>query len=315
VRPDVCLVVTTYRRPNLLRRALDGVRRQADVEPARVTVVVLDNDPEESARAVVEEVAALLPFPVEYLVVRERGLSYVRNAALAVARARAPFLAMLDDDEIPEPQWLAELLRVQSVTQADAVSGPVLPLLPASAPAWIRRGAFFDMPRFRDGSALRDGCTGNALLLLRAPAFNELGFNPAFNAAGGEDQFFFRELLARGGHVAYAANAVAAEHVMPNRLCAAYILRRAFRRGNTLWYCDLRIHGTVRAIAGRIGKAFAWTAFGLLSLPLRLAVRGRTGALEALVDVARGAGMLAGIFGVLFLEYDRSSMLRYGTEF
>ena len=312
--PDVCLVVTTYRRPNLLRRALDGVRRQVDVEPDRVTVVVLDNDPDESARVVVEELAAPFPFPLEYLVVRERGLSHVRNAALAVARARAPFLALLDDDEIPEPQWLAELLRVQSKTQADAVSGPVLAVVPASAPAWIRRGAFYDMPRFRDGSPLSDGCTGNALLSLRAPALNGLGFDPAFNAAGGEDQFFFRELLARGGRMAYAADAVASEHVVPSRLCAAYILRRAFRRGNTLWYCDLRIHGTASAIVRRIGKAFARTALGLASLPLRLAVRGRTGAVESLVDIARGAGMLAGVCGVLFLEYDRSSMLRYGTE-
>ncbi|HTW86147.1 MAG TPA: glycosyltransferase [Candidatus Sulfotelmatobacter sp.] len=312
--PDVCLVVPTYRRPKLLRCALAALRHQTDVEHARVTVVVLDNDPEESARAVVREAAALLPFAIEYLVVRERGLSNVRNAALAVARARAPFLAMLDDDEIPEPQWLAELLRVQSLTDAAAVSGPVLALVPASAPAWIRRGAFYDMPRFHDGAQLRDGCTGNALLRLRAPALNEIGFDPAFNAAGGEDQFFFRELLARGGEIVYAANAVATEQVMPNRLCAAYILRRAFRRGNTLWYCDLRILGTARVIAMRVAKALFWVTFGLASLPVRLAVRGRTGAVEALVDFARGAGMLAGAFGVLFLEYDRPSTLRYGTE-
>ena len=38
--------------------------------------------------------------------------------------ARGRWLAFIDDDEVPEPEWLAELLRVQRTCGADAVRGP-----------------------------------------------------------------------------------------------------------------------------------------------------------------------------------------------
>ncbi|HTW86148.1 MAG TPA: glycosyltransferase family A protein [Candidatus Sulfotelmatobacter sp.] len=312
--PDICLIVTTYKRPRLLRTVMASLGRQTGIALERVGVVVLDNDPEESARALVEEIGSTMPFPVDYAVCPRPGIVNVRNAALAIGRERAPFLIMLDDDEVPEPQWLAELMRVQAQTGAAAVIGPVPRLVPAGAPAWIRRGAFYDIPTFADGQLLDDGCTGNGVFWLASPAIDGLHFDTAFANAGGSDQFFFRQLLARGGRVAYAANAIAPEYVLPQRLCVTYILRRAFRRGNTLWYCDLRIHGTAGVIALRLCKAAGRIGLGLVTFVPRAIVRGKTGAVEAMVDVARGLGAFAGLFGVVFQEYDQASTIKYGAE-
>lgn len=312
--PDICLVVTTYKRPRLLRTVMASLGRQTGIAADRVTVVVLDNDPEETARRVVDEIAGSLPFAVGYAVCPRPGIVNVRNAALAIGREQAPFLIMLDDDEVPEPQWLAELMRVQAETRAEAVIGPVPRLVPESAPAWIRRGAFYDIPTFADGELLDDGCTGNSVFWLESPAFEGLRFDSAFDNAGGSDQFFFRQLLARGGVVAYAANALAPEHVLPQRLCMTYILRRAFRRGNTLWYCDLRIHGTAAKMALRLCKALGRIGLGVVTIGPRTVVRGKTGIVEAMVDVARGLGTMAGLFGVVFQEYDQASTIKYGAE-
>lgn len=311
---DIVLVISTYRRPLALRSALEAISRQKGVAPNRISTVVLDNDPAESARPVVDALSAGFPFPVEYIVVHDAGLSNVRNTALAVAHARASLLAMMDDDEMPEPHWLSELLRIQLLTGADAVIGPVPRVVPPTAPAWIRRGTFYEVPRFADGELVNDGYTGNCLLHVGSKRFCDLRFDDAFNTAGGEDQFFFRQLLASGGRIAYAANAIAAELVVANRLCMTYILRRAFRRGNTLWYCDARIHGTAHMTAIRICKALARVTLGAVTILPRSVVRGKTGLVEALVDIVRGAGTLAGMCGVVFLEYDRATVARYGTE-
>ena len=43
-----------------------------------------------------------------------RGIPQARNAAVAVALERADFVAFIDDDEVPSPLWLAELLRLRA---------------------------------------------------------------------------------------------------------------------------------------------------------------------------------------------------------
>lgn len=63
----------------------------------------------------------------------EPGISAVRNAALRFA-STFDLLVMIDDDEVPKPEWLAELLRVQQVMRADAVTGPVISALPPNLP-------------------------------------------------------------------------------------------------------------------------------------------------------------------------------------
>ena len=63
--------------------------------------------------------------PVRYLVESRRGISLARNRRLDAVPADADFIAMIDDDERPEPDWLEELLLAQAATAADGVEGRV----------------------------------------------------------------------------------------------------------------------------------------------------------------------------------------------
>ena len=38
--------------------------------------------------------------------------------------------------------------------EADGVLGPVNPIVPSSAPGWIRRGRFYDFPRMQSGMVI-----------------------------------------------------------------------------------------------------------------------------------------------------------------
>jgi succinoglycan biosynthesis protein ExoM len=304
-RRRVCIAIPTYRRPTLLDRLLTGIAALHVPPDTALEVVVVDNDPLESARALVAARTIAFRFPLAYEPVAEPGLSSVRNFALTLAVGRCALLAMIDDDEAPQPQWLAELLRVQQATGADAVVGPVPHLLPREAPRWLRDGPFFELPVYADQEAMTDGYSGNCLLSVDAVGRLGLRFDPALNFAGGEDLLFFRQLLRGGARLVYAANAVAEEAIGPERLTLSYLLRLNFRRGNTLALCDRRLHDGAFARTARAGKACARVARGLLTLAPRAASRGKTGAVISLCDVAHGLGGLTGLFGHTYQAYGR----------
>ena len=54
------------------------------------------------------------------------GISHARNRG--VAEAKGDFVAFIDDDELPAPNWLESLLLTQRTYRADVVLGPVRPV-------------------------------------------------------------------------------------------------------------------------------------------------------------------------------------------
>jgi succinoglycan biosynthesis protein ExoM len=301
----VLIAIPTYRRPSLLNQLLRGIAEISAPSGSDVEVLVMDNDTTPSARDHVLEVAESFPFPLSYAHVTEPGLSSVRNFGLSRAW-NFDFLAMIDDDEVPQRQWLVELLDVQAATAADAVIGPVPRALPGDAPRWLRSG-FFDSPVYPDRALVRDGYCGNCLLRVRSIEHLAMSFGEKLNFAGGEDLLFFRQLAQRGGRLAYAARAVAVETVGTERATAPYILKLHFRRGNSLSLCDRYLDNRRLTIATRALKAGGLVARGCMTLIPYALFRGRTGCAIALCDVARGLGAFGGLFGHVYQAYGRTT--------
>ena len=302
----VCVAVPTYRRRDRLSSLLDALSRQRLPSGMDACVAVFDNDPTASARGLILARRQGYRFPLHYKPVPKPGLSEVRNAAVDFASHTARFIAMIDDDEIPERDWLSELLRVGEVSGADAVIGPVSRQFPMQAPHWIRAGKFFnDSPIYADGSFVSEGYSGNCLMVLASLARMKVRFDPSMNLAGGEDVLFFRELLSRGGRVAYAANARAVEFVDPNRLTPSYVLFRNLRTGNTLARCDRKLDQRLAPICVRLIKGFGRIVLGAAALLPGTALQGFRGTMIALCGFMRGCGMILGVAGVQVLEYRR----------
>ena len=119
---EVVVAVPSFRRPEGLRRLLDALG-QLETN-AHVSVLVADNDAElREAMAATQQVRdGAYPWPLTCIEVKDRGIAQARNALVAhfLSASRADFLAMLDDDEWPDPMWLEAFLRVQADTGADA---------------------------------------------------------------------------------------------------------------------------------------------------------------------------------------------------
>jgi glycosyltransferase involved in cell wall biosynthesis len=261
------IAVPTFRRPQQLRHLLEAVARLDRLEDAML--LVADNDAGGEGAVVAAAVARDFPIPVEVIRVPQPGLCHVRNAIVAHALAVPTMqrLAMIDDDEWPEPQWLAALLTVQQRTGAAVVGGPVLPVFPEGAPDWAEQTLVFRPEQRPEGPAEMLYASNN--LLVTRVALEALGapwFDPAFNRSGGEDLDFLTRLKAIGFGFGWAPGARVSEWVGAERARKAWVLRRMWRIGVT----DTKV---ARKSASR--PTLALRSLALLGL--------RTAALPALV--------------------------------
>jgi len=231
----IIIAIPTFRRPEGLRKLLESIRQlQA---PPGTQVLVCDNDSEQAAgAAVVRGLASGFPFPLEVVIEPGRGISEARNRLLqeGFAVRGASALAMVDDDEWVEPNWLAELVAMQQRTGADAVGGRARPAFDGPQPEWTK-GLFI----YWDGLTPPAGpvpmiWTTTSILLSRSiwEKFSTIRFDPAYSLTGGGDEDFFRRLRKAGARYAYAPTAISYEYFGPSRANPRWALERAWRIGS-----------------------------------------------------------------------------------
>ena len=308
VKLAVC--VCTYRRPRGLEQLLQGLCTQSFEEnpPPSVTIVVADNECSDSNREICERFARHCPFSLVYLRESRRGISHARNACLDNLPADTDFVAMIDDDEIPDRLWLNHLLVARNTTSADIVTGPALPVFDADTPAWIRNSGWFAKPHrpesYRDLEEFPPTATCN--VLMRADIFTTDGlrFDPALALSGSEDKLLFQDLKQRGLKFVWAAGAKTSETIPAARANLRYMLSEALRRGSTKFYVKtrlkasnrtavlkLRLRSSLRALSAIIGHS------ARACLYLAGGKRRRDRLALSLLAVAENIGFIGGVFG------------------
>jgi succinoglycan biosynthesis protein ExoM len=228
--PHVTICICTFRRPELLRRLLEGVAKLQTGGAFTHSCVVVDNDAAGSARETLDRCASALPEPPVFAVEPERNFARVRNRTVELARG--DFIAFVDDDEVPVPEWLVKLLETQSRTGADGVLGPVRPYFDQTPPSWIIRGKLCDRPVHPTGMVMAWSQCRSGNVLLKRSIFDPGGmrFDPAY-ATGGEDVDFFKRAIAEGRRFVWCEEAPAYELVPPERCRKSYFLKRGLLQG------------------------------------------------------------------------------------
>ena len=267
-RPEVTVCVVTRSRPAGLDRLLTALAAMAPPEVMRwAATLVVDNDPERSAAAVVDRHRPRFPTPIGYRVEPEPGVSHGRNNA--VRSATTPWVAFIDDDMEPAPGWLDALARGVTVHGAVAAIGPVPIRFEAAPPAGLAESGALDFRVWPDGQRIDTVRTGNGIFARdRLP---DPPFDPRLSRCGGEDHLLGRSLHAAGAPVVFVADAVAWEWTPAERLTAAALRRRQSRIGYAHVVVDRLTRP--RSVPGLrplmvVGRACARLAVGsALSLP------------------------------------------------
>ncbi len=259
--PRLGVAICTYRRPGGLARLLAALPEA--VAPFQPIVVVVDNDGTDPR--VSEAVAAATGLDVRLTVEPEAGISAARNRALALAEsAGIDLLALIDDDEWPEPGWLPALLACRAATGAAVVGGPVEPRFPPGCAHLDRWRRFWSvLPQKRNGRPFVHA-TSNVLLDLAALRPLPL-FDAAHGLSGGGDLVFFSGLFDRGAAMAWSADARVSEDVPPERASLAWLARRKRRVGNHMVMDEERRLGRLRPMlktAGLIARLAVYPLLG-----------------------------------------------------
>ena len=254
----VAICCITFRRPEGLRRLLHGLNELTfgKIPQPKITVVVVDNDGTAPMRAWIDARRREFRWELRYDCEPIRGVSSARNRALDLVPPDADYIASIDDDEVPVPGWLDELLYVRQTYRASIVQGPVRPRFLSPPPRWLIRGRFLELGPYRDGASLHYGYTGNSLIDAAVVRQLRLRFDPRFDRTGGEDQRFFGCAIAAGHGVVTSEQALVHEWIPASRTTLLYLLRRRFRMGTTLAMID-RIEGGKGRLAMRALKGVA----------------------------------------------------------
>jgi glycosyltransferase involved in cell wall biosynthesis len=294
MRERVAVCIPTFKRPRMLRRLLDALA-VLDTD-ADVRVLVADNDAEHHAGFDLCQALPGYRWPLLAVIAPQRGIAQVRNVLIAQAlKTDARFIAMIDDDEWPQGDWIAQFLACARQTGADVLQGSILlrgtegleghgDIRHATGPVAMLQGA------------------GN--LLIRRSVLEEMSapwFDPAFALSGGEDREFFVRLQRAGKRFAWSDEARAYGDIPETRDNLGWLLRRAYSVGNS----DMRVllkHGLgaggMAAELGKIGAAFLLSPLAALAL----AAHPRKRAIP-LQKLFRAVGKLGALMGRSYQEY------------
>jgi len=300
--PPIAVAICTRSNPDGLRGTLASLR---GLRYPRWRVLVADNGPEDArTRAVVDDYAGVLP--VTWVPAPEPGLSRARN--VAIANAPGENLAFIDDDEVVDPHWLAEIARaLVRHPEAGVVTGVIVPAeITTSAQAlfeefgghskgrgfrparfgpatWPEQHPLFPLPPFGTG----------ANMVFRPEAIAAIeGFDPALGAGtparAGEDTHAFTRYLLRGGTIAYQPTAVT-RHVHRPDLAGLEQQLHGYGTGLTAFYASLL----------RERPALLWPLLRLAPAALRALTRSDSERNKSLTDEFPREVLRANLRGML----------------
>jgi glycosyltransferase involved in cell wall biosynthesis len=108
---DITVVICTYNGAERIPDVLESLRRQEGLESVDWHVLVIDNNSSDGtadvARAFAED--GQFPTTLDCVTERRQGLAFARQRA--VDEAEGDLVAFLDDDNVPDPDWVLEAVR------------------------------------------------------------------------------------------------------------------------------------------------------------------------------------------------------------
>ncbi|MBK9176760.1 MAG: glycosyltransferase [Flavobacteriales bacterium] len=202
--PLITVVIPTFRRWDRLQLTLEALSIQV-LDTSLFEVVVSDDGSGDDTLANLEAYAKRTAMQLRVVTGTNAGPSAARNRGIAAARGT--WVAMTDDDCVPDPAWLRELLsHIEAHPNAGAIGGKVERYRDTCISRYVDWTRVMLPPVGRDGKVVYL-VTANAIV--RADHLQRVrGFDETYKWPGGEDPDLSYRLVATGVELAYAPKAV-----------------------------------------------------------------------------------------------------------
>lgn len=239
----ISIVLATHNGMATLRLTLEALRR-LDLTAGADEIIAVDNASTDGTPAVLEEYRHLLPLTV--LSEPRRGKSFALN--LALDAAQGDLVVFIDDDVLPEPQWLGAYREAAARhSEVDLFAGQVRHHWQKAPPGWLLRlaeegrsygGTPVDQPEgpvpaifFKGANFMIRRAVADALRFSERPGVN---FDGQAAAAGGEDTLFVQAAVSRG-YKAHYVPAACVKHIVRAHQVGIYpVLQRYLRIGRAM---------------------------------------------------------------------------------
>jgi glycosyltransferase involved in cell wall biosynthesis len=236
-RPEVSITICTHNRSGQLANLVRTLALQGEGAPVEILVVDSASAPDHAG---VVQAAVSGHGKARLVRLEKKGVSLARNTGLE--HARAAWVAFIDDDETPSPDWVEQVCALARRLPEDcaACSGVVRPVLheralPAVGNRWrAYLGAFERSGEFDQTADVQFG-VGHSLV--RMAALKQVGgFHLRLGRHGdtllsGEEVLLLHQLVAAGWRI-WHSDRISVEHdVEPERLERSWARRRAYWEG------------------------------------------------------------------------------------
>ena len=250
------IVICSHNRANDVLECVDALLPQ--LATARVDLLVVDSMSDPDHEAILREGISQRPL-ARLLRLDRPGLSEARNAGISATSGR--WVAFLDDDAVPAPNWLTELLGVLERIPEDcgAIGGRIVPIFPPGPiPLMGRRWKMY--LSLNETTGERD-CTDRFELIGANSCFRRTaveqadGFPLGLGRYGnvllsGEDVLLMFRIKSKGWRIRYHDRFSAAHKIPEQRLDPRWVVRRAYWEGITTvrMYSSLKQSGRLRLV-------------------------------------------------------------------
>ena len=185
------IVIPTYNRPHLLVDCVNSIAALTVPPEHEITLILVDNSPEQSAKPVHENHRDTFPFPFHYAHQPKKGISRARNLGIEKAlEERADAILFVDDDMRLLPDYLYRLVKAIKAKNADAVRGKMRIIEEGGKVHRTRRASLFA------GILGTEMLPGNGVLV-KSRLFIELNlrFDERFIGVAEDHDFSYRAYL------------------------------------------------------------------------------------------------------------------------
>jgi len=263
----ISIIIPTYNRSEMLRGAIGSLLRQETDGKFSYEIVIIDDASTDETREVVGEIIKCSPGLVRYVMGEGKGYTCALNRGLA--ESHGDWVALFDDDELADPDWLKELYAFAVHIGAQCVGGNRKLAIPEDI-----RSKLGPVCRGLIGEDLVEDivkkCNGRLLpigghMLIKRAVFDAVGVFDETFLTGGCDRDLVLRAMASGFKMGLTPRAVVRHMISPHRITPEHMKWYSLQFGSSFAQIDWKRWGrlkTVLACLARIGQAL------LVNLPL-----------------------------------------------
>ncbi len=175
----ISVIIPTFNRSDMLRQAITAVCEQT-LSRDQYELVIADNASTDDTRSTIAEFNKNTSINIKYVYESRPGLHWARHAGARAAQGK--ILVFIDDDCLPEPAWLANLVQAYEEFKPDAAGGKILIRWNQPPPSWVvaYESVLGRLDRGPQTHFIKSkGCIhGGNFSILRDRLFEIGGFNP-----------------------------------------------------------------------------------------------------------------------------------------